>query len=87
MMQAQPVIAASMGAAVAVNTVAALKASDAPLPGPRLIAGGFIVTVSLLLLSEVQPNIATSLALLIVVASLIGPNGPVFLKWLTDLVS
>lgn len=42
---------------------------------PRTVFGGFAVAVGLLFLSELSDDLATSLALLIMVASLVGSSG------------
>lgn len=49
----------------------------------KIILGGFIVTVTLLVVSDSQPELAESMALLIMLATLFGPNG----NALTDLIT
>lgn len=79
----QTIIVASMTVAVVNATVASLSKSQTKGPPARIIIGGWVLTVGLLLGSEAQPGIAESIAVLVLFASLFGPNGTVLADALT----
>lgn len=75
MADAQMVILGSVGISVANNTVANLMRSNDRVPPLRPLVGGFFLASGLLVLSEFKPEPAKAIAILVLVASLIGPNG------------
>jgi inorganic pyrophosphatase/exopolyphosphatase len=54
---------------------------------PRTVLAGFVVAIALLFLSESQTDLADSIAVLIMVAALIGPNGTEILGLINKLVN
>ena len=50
----------------------------------RTFIGGYVVTMGLLITSEMNPQFAESFAILILLASTFGPNGEPFLKFLSS---
>ena len=54
---------------------------------PRTVLAGFVVAIALLFLSESQGNLSDSLAILIMVAAIIGPNGSEAINLFNKLVS
>lgn len=79
----QALIIGGMSIAILDTTIQDLKTHSNRGPAIKVILGGFIVTVTLLIVSDSQPELAESLALLILLATLFGPNGTA----LTDLVT
>ena len=77
-MSTQTVILASMTVAVSGNAISAVVESDnrsEMAPAIKVGAAGLALTVGLLVVSEFQPKIASSVAILLMVASLLGPKG------------
>ncbi len=69
-------ILGSMTVAVADATVNNLtRNTTARMPSSRILIGGFVVSVGLLLLSDANEQIADTAAILILLAVLFGPNG------------
>jgi len=54
---------------------------------PRTVLAGFVVAIALLFLSESQAELADSIAVLIMVAALIGPNGNEIMGLVNKLVN
>lgn len=69
------------------STVVAEIRKDKKGDIPRTIFAGFVVAILLLFLSEGQEELADSLALLIMVAAIIGPNGTELIGLVNKLVS
>lgn len=77
-MSAQSTVLMSMTVAVGGNVASILTGADDiadMLPAIRVGVGGFALTIGLLVVSEFQPALASSVAILVMVASLLGPNG------------
>ena len=55
-------------------------------PAIAIPIGGFMATVGLLALSGPVPDVAVGFALLVLIASMIGPNGQEFVNMLNNLV-
>lgn len=87
MAKSQTVILSSMTIAVvaALTTNIASKSETKGSP-VRIVIGGYLVTVGLLLGSEVNEKVAEGFAILILTASLFGPNGDVFANLITRTV-
>lgn len=76
--QAQKVILAAMLVVVLTSALSAITdKKGSKYPPAKILIGGFGATVILLVFSEFKPGIARSLAILAMVASLVGPNGTV----------
>lgn len=71
----QPLIIGAISIAVIDTTIADLTDSDSNGPQLKIIIGGFVVLVTLLALSDYREDIADSLAILILLATVIGPKG------------
>ena len=87
MKQTQSIILGCMVVAVVNTTVVSLKDSARPAPAARILIGGWILTVGLLLGSDFQPELAEGIAVLILFGSLFGPNGTVLADVLTKATS
>lgn len=75
-MEPQPVILASMAVAVIDSSVGNLQRNPKSyVPPSRIIFGGFIITIGLLIGSEINGQVAEALAILIVLGSIFGPTG------------
>lgn len=84
-MAGQPIIIGCMAVAVLDTTIVDLRKSTNKSPAFRIILGGFVVTVALLVVSDSQPEIAETVALLILLATLFGPNGTALADLLAKL--
>src|SRR3954466_14375373 len=83
----QPLIIGAVGVALLDTTITDLTDHDtANGPSFRIILGGFVVMVSLLALSDVSEELADSMAILILVATLIGPKGGALSKVINKAV-
>ena len=81
----QAIILASMSVAVGNTVVSSLTTEQVRAPAPRILIGGFVATIGLLVASEAYPQIAESLAILIMLATLFGPNGTALVNTITRL--
>jgi len=80
----QQIIVLSVGVATANNVVANATKADSK-PWFPVVMGGLGISVGLLIASEFQSEVATGFAVLILVASLIGPNGTALANLLVNL--
>lgn len=73
----QPLIigAVSLAAIDTVVTDLRGKSKDSNSPSFRIVIGGFVTIVALLALSDYNEELADTLALIILLATLFGPNG------------
>lgn len=71
----QPLIIASVTIAMADTAITDLRKSGASVPALRIVFGGVIIMVVLLAVSDFNEEIADSVAILILLATLIGPKG------------
>lgn len=85
-MNQQNIILGSMAIAVGNNVVANLNRSE-PTPWFPTVVGGFALTAGLLVASEFQPTIAQGFAVLILFASLLGPNGTALVNLIVKLTN
>ena len=77
-------ILGAMTVTVVETTVAALASDTASKVAPvRILIGGYLVTVALLIGSDVNEEVAQAFALLIMLASIFGPNGTTVAKVVT----
>jgi hypothetical protein len=83
----QKLIVASIAIATANTVFANMRKEDSKVPAPRIVIGGFAVAIGLLFLSELQSEFAEAMALVILVASLVGPNGTELVNAVTNLTS
>lgn len=83
----QPLIIGAVSLAVIDTTIVDLKGSTSKSPTFKIVLGGFIVMVVLLALSDSQEELADSLALLILLATLVGPKGGALSDLLTKLTA
>ena len=82
--KSQTIILGSMAVAVGATVVSNLAKSKQRTPTPRIVIGGFVVTIGLLVTAEWQPGLAQGLAVLILAATLVA-NGDVLFATLTNL--
>jgi len=68
------------------STVVAQVRKDQKNQIPRTILAGFVIAIALLFLSEGQTELAEAIAILIMIASLIGPNGTEIINLVSKLV-
>lgn len=80
---AQSIILGTMAITIIDATIGNLESSKARVPASRILIGGYLVTMVLLVGSEVSPSVAEGMSILIMLGSLFGPNGGA----LTQLVS
>jgi hypothetical protein len=84
----QPLIIGAVTLAVADTAITDLRSNTAAnVPAFRIIIGGFIVTVMLLALSDSHEEIADTVAILIVLTTLVGPKGGAVFQLLTKLTA
>lgn len=81
----QKFILGSMALIVTNNVVANLANSEAKTPAPKIVIGGFALTVGMLIMSEFQPELARALVIVMLIASFVGPNGTALLNLITKL--
>lgn len=84
-MRGQTVIIVSTAVATGSTVVANLVSTKSRTPAPRIVLGGFALTVGLLVMSEFQPDLAEAFAILLMIAALVGPNGTELFKLVTRL--
>lgn len=82
--QVQTIIVGCMVITVANAMVSNLTSSTTKGPAARIVIGGWVLTVGLLLASEAQPEIAEAFAILITMATLFGPNGEALVKLISS---
>lgn len=82
----QKLIVGCMVIATANTVFANMRKEKAKKPAPRIVVGGFAVAIALLFMSELQAEFAEALAVVILVASLVGPNGTELINAVTRLV-
>jgi hypothetical protein len=82
----QKLIVAAMAIATANTVFANMRRENKKVPAPRIVIGGFAVAIGLLFMSELQSEFAEAMALVILVASLVGPNGTEIINAVTNLV-
>lgn len=70
----QPLIIGAITIAVLDTTVADLRSTTGNTPAFRIIIGGFVVVITLLAVSDYSEELADSFAILILLATLIGPK-------------
>lgn len=76
-----------MAVAILDTTINDLRSNTNKSPAFKIILGGFVVTVTLLIVSDSQPEIAETMALLILLATLFGPNGTALADLATKLTT
>lgn len=75
-MNSQAVILGSMTVVTVDSGIKSLLGNTVTrVPPSRIIIGGFLVTIALLLTSEASPRVAEGFAVLILAAELFGPTG------------
>lgn len=83
----QPLIIASISIAVVDTAITDLRKNDThQVPALRIVAGGVVVMVVLLALSDANEQVADSIAILILLATLIGPKGGAISTLLSKLI-
>jgi hypothetical protein len=82
----QKLIVGCMVIATANTVFANMRRENKKVPAPRIVIGGFAVAIALLFMSELQSEFAEALALVILLASLVGPNGTEIINAVTNLV-
>ena len=82
----QPLIIGAVSLAVIDTAVSDLrKSTGAKAPQFKIIIGGFVVVVVLLALSDSQEELADSIAIVILLATLFGPNAGALATLITKL--
>lgn len=81
----QSVVLGSMVLTVGNAALYDLSTSGRKAPAIKIMVGGFILTISLLALTDAQPAIGEGLAVLIAIGSVLGPSGDTLIKWLAKL--
>lgn len=79
----QPLVLGAMAVAVAdtsINYLSKSTSEQVRTPPIKVIVGGLVVTVGLLVISEQNEKFADSMALLIMLATVFGPNGNALAK-------
>ena len=76
-------ILGAMTVTIAESTVASLSNKSGKMPATKIIIGGYLVTVALLIGSDINAEVAEGFALLIMLASVFGPNGTTLAKLIT----
>lgn len=71
----QTVVLGAMTVTVLNASVASLSKSTVKYPALRILFGGFIVTVTLLVVSDYNAQLAEAFAILIMLGTVIGSNG------------
>lgn len=71
----EPLIIGSVALAVIDTTVGDLIDSNQRGPSFKVVIGGFIVTIVLLVVSEANEEVADGLAVVLLLATLFGPKG------------
>lgn len=82
----QKLILGCMAIATANTVFANMRKKGERKPAPRIVIGGMAVAIALLFLSELQQEFAEALAVVILVASLVGPNGTELINAISELV-
>jgi hypothetical protein len=85
----KPLILASMAFVTVDTGIASLKKSGSAsrIPPVRVLVGGWFTTVLLLVLAESQEKIADGLALLMLIATLTGPNNTALLTAISNVTT
>lgn len=65
----------AMAVTVAVTAIGNMRKDKKRTPDPRILIGGFAATIMLLVASEFSDDIPEGLAILSMIATLVGPNG------------
>lgn len=81
----QPLIIGAVAIAAIDTTITDLQSNDNKGPQLRILIGGFVVMVTLLALSDANEQLADSLALLILLSTLVGPKGGALSKLIVKL--
>lgn len=74
-MNSQAIVLGSMIVVTIDSGVKTLLDDGSRVPQTRIVIGGFLVTIGLLMLSEAAPKVAEGMAILILAAELFGPTG------------
>lgn len=81
----QPLIIGAVTIAAIDTVITDLQSNDNKGPQFRILIGGFVVMVTLLALSDANEQLADSLALIILLATLVGPKGGALSKTIIKL--
>lgn len=79
----KPVILGAMTVAVADSALANMQRTKSPYPTAKIVVGGWVVAIGLLAISDRHPSFARTTALLIMFATLAGPNNTALLSTLS----
>lgn len=84
---AQSIILGTMAVTVIDAIVSNLQTTQSRVPASRILIGGYLATMILLIGSDVAPELAEATSILVMIGSLLGPDGGAFIKLISKASS